>query len=147
MCSYSNLTLGEVDGGSRLFPINFSPILKHTGVKPSLVPRLYHCTQTNCNVKCDAVWQTVSGRSGSQMRSARRQMPSDGVCQMPRLPDSVTVWQTPCLADAVWQMPSARRRLPQTASGCQTYQTPSARRCLVLRCNWSEYVGKAWERG
>ncbi len=42
-------------GESRLFPINFSPILKRTGVKPSLVhPR----TQTNCNVKRDGVCQT-----------------------------------------------------------------------------------------
>ncbi len=46
-------------GESGLFHINISPILKHTVVKPSLVPRIYPRTQTNCNVKRDAVCRQV----------------------------------------------------------------------------------------
>ncbi len=102
---FTNLHLEKSMGESRLFPINFSPILKHSGVKPSLVPRLYPCTQTNCNVKRDAVWHKASGRSGRRpsgrrlldAASARRsawQTGFDDVCQT-----GCAVWQTPRLAD------------------------------------------------
>ncbi len=93
---------------SRLFPINSSPILKHTGVKPSFIPRLYPRTQTNFNVKRDAIWQ-VWQTDGP--------LP-DGAWQMQPLVDGV--WQTPSLQDAVWLRAvwqtafaaSARQRLP-----------------------------------
>ncbi len=113
---YSNLHWEKSTGESRLFPINFSPILKHTGVnyKPSLVPRLYPHTQTNCNVKRDAVWQTAvwqtpSGRrlSGRRTTSGRHRLP-DG-----HLPDGV--WQPDGrrgLPDAICQTLSCKRRLP-----------------------------------
>ncbi len=60
---YWNLHWEKSMGESQFFPINFSPILKHTGV-----PRLYPRTQTNCNVKRDGVWQVWQ---------------PDAVCQMP----------------------------------------------------------------
>ncbi len=63
-------------GESRLFPINLSPILKHTGVKSSLILRLYPRTQTNCNVKRDGVWQIWQPDGICQTASSRRQTPS-----------------------------------------------------------------------
>ncbi len=92
---YSNLHWEKSMGESRLF--SFSPILRHTGVKPSLVPRLYPHTQTNYNVKRDGIWQTAvlqtaSGRSGSQ-------------------------WQTASGRSRVWQMASGRCHLPDATSG------------------------------
>ncbi len=107
--------------------------LKHTGVKPSLVPTLYPRTQTNCNVKRDGVWQP------------------DAVCQTPhlacRLADAVYgrrplgrrsladgIWQTASgrrpsgrrhLADAVCHTRSARCRLPDSV--CRPADTASAR--------------------
>ncbi len=108
---YLNLHWEKLMGESRLFPINFSPILKHKGVKPSLVPRLYPRTQTNCNVKRDAVWQvwqTVSARPARyRLPDGRRRLP-DGLGRR-RLPDAICQC---CLASA--------RRPWQTASGSQT---------------------------
>ncbi len=70
---------GKVD----FSPINFSPILKHTGVNSfpgfTLVLRpIATYNETN---------ETASGRSGSQRPSARRRLP-DAVWQMPRLADA-----------------------------------------------------------
>ncbi len=129
---YSNLHWEKSRGESRLFPINFSPILKHTGVKPSLVSRLYPHTQTASGRQRlqDGIWLTGS---------ARCHLP-DTVCQTPRLPDNLAeggrrpsarlsgrrgICQTPSarpgvcqtlaegrLADSVWQTASARCHLP-----------------------------------
>ncbi len=99
----------------------------------------------------DSVCKTVSARcrlSGGhhvcQTPSARR-----GVCQTASVSRHLTngVWQTQCLVDGVCQMPSARRPSAKLSGRCHlagtVLQMLSARRCL----NWSEYEGKAWERG
>ncbi len=125
-------------GESQFFPHQLFPHLKTHRVKPSLVPRLYPHTQTNCNVKRDGVWQVwqpdgrprlpeaVSGRwclpdavwqrAVWQVASSRRCLAdshlTDAVWLTRRLADSH-------LSDAVWQMLSGRR------------QTPSGRRCLA----------------
>ncbi len=104
----------------RRFPNDFSPILKHTGVKPSLVPRLYPRTQTNCNVKRDGVWQVWQ---------------PDGICQTPRLTDAASgrgpsadaVYQMAVWQRAVWQT----RRLADGRLARGVWQTPSSRRCLA----------------
>ncbi len=133
-------------GGKSTFPINFSSILKHTGVKPSLVPRLYPRTQTNRNVKRDGVWQTGSARRRLPAGLGRRRL-ADGVWQTRclssarrparhRLPDGLGRRR---LANGVWQTTSGRRRLADTVCQgrlvdgvCQAiWQTPhlsSARR-------------------
>ncbi len=70
--------------------------------RPSLVPRLYPRTQTNCNAKRGKAWDisSVCGKPGPP----ERHLTSGHMMKYPRL-------------------------------------------YLVLRCNWSEYEGKAWERG
>ncbi len=83
---------------SRWGKINFPPILKHTRVKPSLVPRLYPRTRWHL---ADSVCQTASLADGVWLPDL-----PDSVCQTPsarwRLTD--VVWQAPSdsLADTVW---------------------------------------------
>ncbi len=125
-------------GESRLFPINISPNSTHaqkraniqqcwrspnppttTGVKPSLVPRLYPSTQTNCNVKRDAAFQTAD-------RVWQTRHLEDGRLAEGRLADVVS---------ARCRMPDGRRRLADAASGRQAFgRGPSARRHLADGC-------------
>ncbi len=101
----------------------------------------------------DANWQTPTGRrrlgdvasgrrpsgrrlladAASGRRHARRRLPDTASARRPsarhRLPDG----PLPDAASGRRGVPSGRPR--QTASGCQTCQTLSARRRLVLRCN------------
>ncbi len=60
--------------------VDFSPILKHTSVKPSFVPRLFPRT------KLQHKMHLADAASGIRRLSDTVWLP-DGVCQMPRLPD------------------------------------------------------------
>ncbi len=164
----------QLMGKSRLSPIDFSPIIKHTGIKPSLVPRLYPRSQTNCNVKRNGVCQTASARPARQhlsdslgrhgvwqtMPDAVSQASSaKAVCQTPHLPDAVCqtaladgVWQTVCQtppAKVVWQTRRLADAICQTPSSRRPWRTPSDRRPVGRRLPDAAYQGRladaAWQ--